>query len=79
MARRTECDQPIEIEVRAPLGPVDDVVDLDGAPAAEAWHRQRARRNNTRRIAAHSSRVAAGRPVARGPPSLAATSRLSHK
>src|SRR5713101_7477526 len=35
----------------------------------QAWQRQRARRNTTRRIAAHSSRVAAGRPAARAPPS----------
>ena len=34
LARRTERHQPIEIEVRAPLGALDDVVDLEGAPAA---------------------------------------------
>src|SRR6266852_8478701 len=34
MARRTERHQPVEIEVRAPLGALDDVVDLEGAPAA---------------------------------------------
>jgi hypothetical protein len=37
-------------------------------PRPPAWHLQRACRNTTRRIAAHSSREAAGRPVARGPP-----------
>ena len=34
MARRAERHQPVEIEVRAPLGALDDVVDLEGAPAA---------------------------------------------
>ena len=34
MARRTERHQAVEIEVRAPLGALDDVVDLEGAPAA---------------------------------------------
>jgi hypothetical protein len=34
MAGRTECDQAGEIEVRAALGALDDVVDLEGAPAA---------------------------------------------
>jgi hypothetical protein len=34
MAGRAECDQAVEIEVRAPLGALDDVVDLEGAPAA---------------------------------------------
>ena len=34
VARRTERYQPVEIEVRAPLGAVDDVVDLESAPAA---------------------------------------------
>jgi hypothetical protein len=33
MAWRTERDQAVEIEVRAPLGALDDVVDLEGAPA----------------------------------------------
>jgi hypothetical protein len=53
MAWRTERDQAVEIEVRAPLGALDDVVDLEGA-RPQAWHRQRARRNTTRPIAAHS-------------------------
>jgi hypothetical protein len=34
MTPETERDQPVEIEVRAPLGALDDVVDLEGAPAA---------------------------------------------
>jgi hypothetical protein len=34
MAQPTERHQPVEIEVRAPLGALDDVVDLEGAPAA---------------------------------------------
>jgi hypothetical protein len=34
VARRTERHQAVEIEVRAALGAVDDVVDLEGAPAA---------------------------------------------
>ena len=34
MAWRAECDQAVEIEVRAPQGALDDVVDLEGAPAA---------------------------------------------
>jgi hypothetical protein len=34
MARRTERHQAVEIKVRAPLGALDDVVDLEGAPAA---------------------------------------------
>jgi hypothetical protein len=34
MARRTERHQAVEIEVRAPLGALDDVVDLEGTPAA---------------------------------------------
>jgi hypothetical protein len=34
MAGRAECDQAVEIEVRAPLGALDDVVDLEGVPAA---------------------------------------------
>jgi hypothetical protein len=34
MAGRAERHQPVEIEVRAPLGALDDVVDLEGAPAA---------------------------------------------
>lgn len=34
MARRTERHQPIEIEVGAPLGALDDVVGLEGAPVA---------------------------------------------
>jgi hypothetical protein len=36
MARRTERHQAVEIEVRAPLGALDDVVDLEDAPAAIA-------------------------------------------
>jgi hypothetical protein len=32
MARRTERHQPVEIEVRAALGALDDVVDFEGAP-----------------------------------------------
>ncbi len=34
VARRTERHQAVEIEVRAPLGALDDVVDLEGVPAA---------------------------------------------
>jgi hypothetical protein len=34
VAGRTERHQAVEIEVRAPLGALDDVVDLEGAPAA---------------------------------------------
>ncbi len=34
VARRTERHQPVEIEVRASLGALDDMVDLEGAPAA---------------------------------------------
>jgi hypothetical protein len=34
MAGRAERHQAVEIEVRAPLGALDDVVDLEGAPAA---------------------------------------------
>ncbi len=34
MARRTERDELVEIKVRAALGALDDVVDLEGAPAA---------------------------------------------
>jgi hypothetical protein len=34
MAPETECHQAVEVEVRAPLGALDDVVDLEGAPAA---------------------------------------------
>jgi hypothetical protein len=34
VAWRTERYQPVDIEVRAPLGALDDVVDLEGAPAA---------------------------------------------
>jgi hypothetical protein len=34
MAGRAERHQPVEIEVRAPLGALDDVVDLEGAAAA---------------------------------------------
>src|SRR6266851_8169241 len=34
MTWRTERHQAVEIEVRAPLGALDDVVDLEGAPAA---------------------------------------------
>ena len=34
MARRTERHQAVEIEVRAPLGAPDDVVDPEGALAA---------------------------------------------
>jgi hypothetical protein len=55
MARRTERDQAVEIEVRATLGALGDVVDLEGAPRPQAWQHQRARRTTTRRIAAHSS------------------------
>jgi hypothetical protein len=33
MAQRTERNQAVEIEVRTPLGALDDVVDLEGAPA----------------------------------------------
>jgi hypothetical protein len=32
MAWGTERDQPVEVEVRAPLGAFDDMVDLEGAP-----------------------------------------------
>jgi hypothetical protein len=35
MTWRAERDQPVEIEVRAPLGALDDVVDL-GDPSAAA-------------------------------------------
>jgi hypothetical protein len=38
MAWRAERHQAVEIEVRAPLRALDDVVDLEGAPAATAWH-----------------------------------------
>ena len=34
MAGRPECDQAVEIEVRAPLGALDDVVDFEASPAA---------------------------------------------
>jgi hypothetical protein len=34
VAGRTERHQAVEIEVRAPLGALDDMVDLEGAPAA---------------------------------------------
>ena len=34
MARRAERHQTVEVEVRAPLGALDDVMDLEGAPAA---------------------------------------------
>jgi hypothetical protein len=34
MAWRTERHQPVEIEVRAPLGALDDMVDLESAPPA---------------------------------------------
>ncbi len=34
VARRAECHQAVEIEVRAPLGALDDVVGLEGASAA---------------------------------------------
>ena len=34
MARRTERHQQVEIEIRASLGALDDVVNLEGAPAA---------------------------------------------
>jgi len=34
MARRTERHQAVEIEGRAPLGALDDVVEFEGAPAA---------------------------------------------
>jgi hypothetical protein len=34
MAWRTERHQAVKIEVRTPLGALDDVVDLEGAPAA---------------------------------------------
>ncbi len=34
MTRGTERHQAVEIEVRAPLGALDDVVDLEGAIAA---------------------------------------------
>jgi hypothetical protein len=34
VARRTERHQAVEIEVRAALGALDDVVDFEGAPAA---------------------------------------------
>jgi len=34
VARGAEHHQAVEIEVRAPLGALDDVVDLEGAPAA---------------------------------------------
>ncbi len=34
MAGRTEHHQAVEVEVRAPLGALDEVVDLEGAPAA---------------------------------------------
>jgi hypothetical protein len=33
MAWRAERHRAVEIEVRAPLGALDDVVDLEGAPA----------------------------------------------
>jgi hypothetical protein len=36
MAGRTERHQAVEIEVRAPLGALDDVVDPEGASAASA-------------------------------------------
>jgi hypothetical protein len=34
MAGRAERHQAVEVEVRAPLGALDDVVDFEGAPAA---------------------------------------------
>jgi hypothetical protein len=34
MAPRAERHEAVEIEIRAPLGALDDVVDLEGAPAA---------------------------------------------
>jgi hypothetical protein len=34
MAGGTERDQPVEVEVRASLGALDDVVDFESAPAA---------------------------------------------
>jgi len=34
MARRAQRHQAVEVEVRAPLGVLDDVVDLEAAPAA---------------------------------------------
>ena len=48
MARGTERDQAVEVEVRAALGALDDVVDLERAPAAPAG----APRKTTRLIAA---------------------------
>jgi len=35
MAGRTERHQAVEIEVRAPLGALDDLVGLEGAPVVE--------------------------------------------
>ena len=50
VARRAECHQAVEIEVRGPLGALDDVVDLEGAPTATGLALQRARRNTVRWI-----------------------------
>ena len=41
MAGRAECDQAVEIEVRAPLGALDDVVDPEGASASSAPQSER--------------------------------------
>jgi hypothetical protein len=58
MAGRAECDQEVEIEVRAPLGALDDVVDLEGAPAAIVCHLQRARRKTICRSTAEVTSMA---------------------
>ncbi len=48
MAWRTERHQAVEIEVRAPLGALDDVVDLRGRPSGpQTSPRPRARRKTT--------------------------------
>ncbi len=52
MAHGTQGDQLVQIEVGPTLGALDDVVDLEGAPAATRLHLQRTRRNTLRRIAA---------------------------
>ena len=66
--RAAECDQAVEIEVRAPWARLTMWWTSRAPPRPQAWHLQRARRNTIRRITAHSSREAVGRPVARGPP-----------
>jgi hypothetical protein len=53
MAGRTERHQAVEIEVRAPLGALDDVVEVRGDPNYAAWitgtHTKVVRENSDRR------------------------------